>query len=77
MASLDHGWLTGWRLSSISNGVEFRKVVSDDGAIAGGLAICVEDTVPSRERFELRRKKREMEITTCGEPVPEMSEKPE
>jgi hypothetical protein len=50
------------------------KVVGDDGAIAGGLAVCVEDSVPSRERFELGRKKREVEITTCGEPVPEMSE---
>lgn len=26
------------------------KVVGDDGAIASGLAICVEDSVPSRER---------------------------
>ena len=50
------------------------RVIGDDGAIPGGLAICVEDSVSSKERFGLRRKKRKMEITMCGEPVPEMSE---
>jgi hypothetical protein len=62
-------------LFSISNRVEFIKVVGDNGAIADGLAICVEDSVPSRERYKLGRKKEEMEITTCRELVPKMSEK--
>jgi hypothetical protein len=74
-ASLNHRWFTGWQLSSISNRVEFIKVVGDNGAIADGLAICVEDSVPSRERYKLGRKKEEMEITTCRELVPKMSEK--
>lgn len=47
------------------------EVVCDDSAIAGGLAVCLEDSIAARERFGLRREKRKMEIATIGEAIPE------
>lgn len=71
MACLYDGRDARWVLSSVSDRVELMKVVCDDSAIPGRLAVCVEDSIAARQRLELRREKREMEIAANGEAVPE------
>jgi len=73
MACLYNRRDAGWVLFGVNDRVEHVEVVCDDSAIAGGLAVCLKDSIAARERFELRREKHEMEITANGEAIPETS----